>query len=178
MKELCIKSGMLQKNYDEFNGSKLPVSALEQQIEQQRLVIAIAQRIRQSLNLSEVLNTTVNEVRQSLQADRVFIYHFKPDYSGSVVVESVSQNWNSILNTQVEDTYFTRTRGEEYLTGRLQAVADIDTASLDECHRNLLVQFQVRAILAVAILRNDKLWGLLVSCQSVCSISAVADLGN
>jgi len=42
-----------------------------QQAERDRLLEAIA--IRQSLNLAEILNTTVEEVRQFLQADRVMI---------------------------------------------------------------------------------------------------------
>ncbi|WP_341529981.1 GAF domain-containing protein [Nostoc sp. UHCC 0302] len=160
---------MSPENNDELNISKQTELALKEQIEQQRLVIAIAHRIRQSLNLNEVMNTTVDEVRQSLKADRVFMYRFEPDYSGSVIVESVSEDWNPILNIQVEDTYFTRTRGEEYRQGRLQAVADIYTADLNECHRDLLTQFQVKAILAVPILQEEKLWGLLVVNQ--CGVS-------
>ncbi|WP_193200664.1 PAS domain S-box protein [Nostoc sp. MG11] len=139
--------------------------ALQQQIERQRLVMAIAVRIRQSLNLSEVLNTTVSEVRQLLRADRVFMYRFEPDYSGTVVVECVGEGWLSILNAQAQDTYFMETKGEEYIQGRIQAVADIYTAGLSECHRNLLAQFQVRANLVVPILQGEKLWGLLVGNQ-------------
>ncbi|MBD2676696.1 MULTISPECIES: GAF domain-containing protein [Nostoc] len=158
-------------NNDELNSvchltdSKQAKEVLQQQIQWQRLVMAIAQRIRQSLNLDKVLNTTVTEVRQFLQVDRVFMYQFEPDYSGVVVVESVDQNWMSALNTQVQDTYFMETRGEEYRQGRIQAVADIYTDGLTECHKNLLTQFQVRANLAVPILQGKKLWGLLVANQ-------------
>ncbi|OUL33678.1 PAS domain S-box protein [Nostoc sp. 106C] len=143
--------------------------ALQQHTEQQRLVAAIAQRIRASLNLSEVLNTTVAEVRQFLQADRVFIYQFHPDYSGTVVVEAVGQGWISVLNAKVEDTYFMETGGEEYRQGRIQAVPDIYTAGLTQCHCDVLAQFQVRANLAVPILQGEHLWGLLVVNQ--CSAS-------
>ncbi|WP_138500440.1 GAF domain-containing protein [Nostoc sp. PA-18-2419] len=148
-----------------FTDGKQAEEVLEQQIQWQRLVMAIAQRIRQSLNLDKVLNTTVTEVRQLLQVDRVFMYQFEPDYSGVVVVESVDKRWISALNTQVEDTYFMETRGKEYRQGRIQAIADIYTASLTECHRDLLTQFQVRANLAVPILQGKKLWGLLVANQ-------------
>jgi len=143
--------------------------ALQQQIEQQRLIIAIAVRIRQSLRLNEVLDTTVAEVRQFLHADRVFIYRFEPDYSGSVVVESVGHDWMAVLNVQVEDAYFMETRGEKYRQGGFQAVADIYTENLTECHRDLLAQFQVKANLAVPILQGEKLWGLLVTNQCATS---------
>ncbi|MEA5502581.1 PAS domain S-box protein [Halotia wernerae UHCC 0503] len=140
-------------------------SALQQQVEWLRLVMAIATRIRQSLNLDEVLNITVTEVRQFLRADRVFMYRFDPDYSGAVVVESVDKGWKSILNAQVQDTYFMETKGEEYRQGRIQVVEDIYIAGLTECHCNLLAQFEVRANLAIPILQGEKLWGLLVANQ-------------
>ncbi len=143
-------------------------TALQQQIELQRLVMTIAQRIRQSLNLNKVLNTTVAEVRQFLKADRVFIYRFEPDYSGSVVVESVGEEWISVLNAQVEDNYFIETRGEEYKQGHFQAVADISTADLTECHRDLLTQFQVQSKLSSPHLRRRKVVGI-VSYQPVCN---------
>lgn len=54
------------------------------------LISSTAPRIRQSLELEEILNATVMEVRQLLQADRVIIYRFNPDWSGVVTVESVN----------------------------------------------------------------------------------------
>lgn len=148
--------------YDELHLRKQAELALQQHIEQQRLITAIAQRIRASLNLDEVLNTTVVEVRQFLQADRVFIYRFQADYSGTVVVEAVGAGWASALHVKVEDTYFMETAGEEYRQGRIQAVPDIYTAGLTQCHCDLLTQFQIKANLAVPILAGEKLWGLLV----------------
>ncbi|QLE59194.1 GAF domain-containing protein [Nostoc sp. TCL26-01] len=162
-------------NNDEYdyksliNVYKQTQEALQQQIEQQQLVMAIAVRIRQSLRLQEVLHTTVAEVRQFLHADRVFIYRFEPDYSGSVVVESVGNDWQAILNVQVEDTYFMETRGEKYRQGGFQSIADIYIEDLTECHRNLLTQFQVKANLAVPILQGENLWGLLVTNQCATS---------
>ena len=41
--------------------------------ERDRLLAQIALRIRQSLNLKQILQTTVAEVRQFLECDRVFI---------------------------------------------------------------------------------------------------------
>src|SRR5579883_3093631 len=137
--------------------------ALQKQIEWQQLVMAIAVRIRQSLNLDTVLNTTVCEVRQFLATERVFMYQFHPDFSGTVVVESVASGWKSILHAQVQDTYFVETKGEEYIHGRIQVVEDIYSAGLSECHCDLLTQFQVRANLVVPILQQEQLWGLLVA---------------
>lgn len=140
--------------------------ALQQQRERERLVTEIAQRIRQSLNLEEVLRTTVSEVQQFLPAERVFIYRFQPDWSGVVTIESVDADWSSIKGRKITESFFADpTRRELYQQGRIQAIEDIYTAGLSPCHLDLLAQLQIRANLVVPILQGDNLWGLLVANQ-------------
>jgi light-regulated signal transduction histidine kinase (bacteriophytochrome) len=49
----------------------------------------ITSRIRKSLELQEILTTTVEEVRAFLNTERVKIYRFHPDGSGEVIAESI-----------------------------------------------------------------------------------------
>ncbi|MBD2074219.1 PAS domain S-box protein [Phormidium sp. FACHB-592] len=143
---------------------KLAEKALRQQTEQERLLLGIANRVRQSLNLDEILHTTVSEVRQFLQTDRVLIYRFEPDWSGTVAVESVSSEWAPTLSTKIQDCCFQEaSRRLIFEQGHIQANADIYHAGLTPCHIELLSQFQVRANLAVPILQNNQLWGLLIA---------------
>ncbi|WP_250123865.1 ATP-binding protein [Chroococcidiopsis sp. CCMEE 29] len=138
---------------------------LLQQAERERLVAEIAQRIRQSLNLEDILNTTVQEVRQFLQADRAIIYRFQPDWSGVVAMESVAAGWKPILNTIVDDSCFKDSYVQHYQQGRISAIEDIYTAGLSQCYIDLLAQFQIRANLVVPILQGEQLWGLLITHQ-------------
>jgi signal transduction histidine kinase/DNA-binding NarL/FixJ family response regulator len=57
--------------------------------EKQRLIATTALRIRQSLNLEQILNTAVAEVQQLLKCDRVIVYQFAPDADGKIVASSV-----------------------------------------------------------------------------------------
>ena len=59
---------------------------------QEDLLHRIANRIRQSLELKEILNTMVAEVRDYLGTDRVKVYQFNPDSSGVVIAESIHHN--------------------------------------------------------------------------------------
>ncbi|MFE1747263.1 GAF domain-containing protein [Coleofasciculus sp. H7-2] len=127
---------------------------LRQQNQRQRLMGAMLERIRQSLNLEEILNTTASEVRQFLASDRVIIYRFNPDWSGVVEVESVDEPWTPILGKTLLDPCFTQNYVELYKHGRISATADIYTAGLRQCHIDLLSQFQVKANLVVPILQN------------------------
>ena len=76
---------------------------LLQQLEQQRLVMAMTQRIRQSLNLQDILQTTVDEVRQFLQVDRVILFQFSPAWGGTVTVESVVDESLAIFPFNIYD---------------------------------------------------------------------------
>ena len=138
---------------------------LQQQFQRERLISAIAGRIHQSLNLKEILNTTVAEVRQFLECDRVIIFRLHEDGSGVVVVESVGLDWLPMSGTVIHDCYLAQQYVQLYQQGRVQAVDDIYTADLTDCHRDLLAQFQVRANLVVPIVHEERLWGLLVAQQ-------------
>ncbi|MBD2259500.1 GAF domain-containing protein [Pseudanabaena sp. FACHB-2040] len=59
---------------------------------QEALLRRIANRIRQSLELQEILTTTAAEVRAFLGTDRVKIYQFQPDGHGVVIAESLNSD--------------------------------------------------------------------------------------
>lgn len=136
---------------------------LSQQQKQQQLLNEIALRIRQSLNLEEILQTTVNEVRQLIKVDRVMIFEFNADWSGSVTFESVLDEKLAILPLNIYDPCI----GEDYLEplkqGAVTAKADIYTANISLCHVEFLEKLQVRANLVIPILKDNELWGLLVA---------------
>ncbi|MBE9182642.1 GAF domain-containing protein [Oculatella sp. LEGE 06141] len=139
--------------------------ALQQQVERERLVGDITQRIRQSLDMEAVLNTTVAEVRQFLQADRTLILRIEPDLSGTVVVESVTPEWAPLLGTQIHGACFIEAFDWLNQEGQVQAIDDILQASLTVEQLNGFNQLQVRAALIVPILQTNQLWGLLVTHQ-------------
>ncbi|AVH69045.1 EAL domain-containing protein [Nostoc sp. 'Lobaria pulmonaria (5183) cyanobiont'] len=135
------------------------------QSEPERIVADVTQRIRQSLELDEILQTTVAEVRQLFEVDRVVMYQFKPDWSGLVVVESLAEGCMSILGFHVMDTCFKSTRAAYYQQGNTRAIENIETAGLSPCHIHLLKSLQIRANLVVPILQQGCLWGLLIAHQ-------------
>ncbi|MEH2415941.1 PAS domain-containing protein [Nostoc sp.] len=155
---------------------------LQQRIERERVVSYITQKIHQSLNLDEILQTTVAEVREFLHTDRVLVFRLKPDGNDTVVAESVGAEWRSLLSSSMYDrcldeSYIASNRPqlvryaptfiknyiERYYQGQVTAVSDIHDRSIDPCHGELLAQFQVRANLVVPILQDNQFWGLLIA---------------
>ncbi|OLP16457.1 hypothetical protein BST81_20985 [Leptolyngbya sp. 'hensonii'] len=117
-------------------------------------VAEIALQIYQSVNLSETLSTTVQEVRRLLQTDRVLIYRFQPDGNGTVLSESVGTDWTAIKGMTIADPCFESGWFQPYVEGRVRAIDDIHQADLQDCHIEMLEQFQVRANLVIPILHG------------------------
>ncbi len=156
--------------------SKQVQVALRQQVERERLIAQMQSRIRSSLDIKDILNTTVAEVREFLATDRVIIFRFQPDWNGDVVVESVGAQWKPLMGMEVEDCCFANTYIGQYLKGRIRSVEDIHASNFAECHVNFLAECQVRANLVVPIVQRGiehrdgnptcqipKLWGLLIA---------------
>jgi diguanylate cyclase (GGDEF)-like protein/PAS domain S-box-containing protein len=133
---------------------------LRSQVQQQRLLAAMTQRIRQSLDLDAILNTTVQEVRQFFQADRVLIGQFDEDWRCGVVVESVESDQPRMLGMSILPE-----AGKDWLTfytqGNARAIARMDRTNLSPEAIAYWSQFQVQAALTVGLLQGDRLWGLL-----------------
>ncbi|PZO38321.1 MAG: hypothetical protein DCF19_16720 [Pseudanabaena frigida] len=133
-----------------------------QQIEYESLLTAIANRIQASLDLQTILDSSVTEIRQFLQTDRVIAYRFEPDWSGIVVAESVIRECDSLLGKVLTDPHFGSAMVEPYRNGRIQVTDDI-YVGLTDCHTKFLERLQVKAIVVVPILQGDRLWGLLAA---------------
>ena len=147
-------------------------SLLAKNQQQQQLIAETALRIRQSLDLSEILSTAVREVRLLLDCDRVIIYRFAPDMSGDIVAESVNSGWRRSLGAKVIDTCFQQGSAARYKRGETLAIDNVYQAGLSECHLGLLEEFQVKANIIVPILvttaatrNNSHLWALLIAHQ-------------
>jgi len=141
--------------------------ATKQQAERDRLLNAIAQRIRQSLNLDDILKTTVDEVRCLLEADRVMISRFQPNHQSIIVVESVGDNWQSLLGEAISDSHRTIEAFNRRQSQGKTIVSDIYSAGLEQSYLDVLIQHQVRASMMLPILVGEQAWGLLIVDQCV-----------
>ncbi len=152
----------------DISDRKAAETILHQQAEREHLLTMIGHRIRQTLDLEQILHTTVTEVRQLLKTDRVLIYRFNAQGSRTIIAESVAEGWSSLIGLEFTDTYFGDAQAEPEQWSAIQATDDIHTGHLDPCYVALLEKMQVRSRLVVPIQQNQNLWGLLVvhHCQS------------
>lgn len=135
-------------------------AAVQAANEREKLMASVCDRIRESLDLNTILNTTVAQVRQFLHVERVLIYHFQENWNGTVAVESVDKNTFSLLGANLTVSDFAKNCIPYYKHGRIFAVEDIYTANLATHHLQFLEQLQVRGLLVVPILKKNVDFGI------------------
>jgi GAF domain-containing protein len=130
----------------------------------QRVLSSLTQRMQQDA----LVRQTTNDLRESLQVNRVVLYYFYYKWQGQVTFEALSVPELSILGSTGPDECFNDQYAAMYLAGRVRAIADIELESIQPCHRDFLRNLQVRANLVVPVLIPRGLWGLLVAhhCQA------------
>ncbi|QHG15979.1 GAF domain-containing protein [Nostoc sp. ATCC 53789] len=124
-------------------------------------------RLVKTMQRDELVRQTTNQLRESLQVDRVVLYYFYSQWEGQVTFESLSSQEFSILGSTGPDDCFNNEYAALYLAGRVKAIADVELEPIQPCHRDFLRNLQVRANLVVPIVIPRGLWGLLVAhhCQ-------------
>jgi two-component system, OmpR family, sensor histidine kinase VicK len=156
----------------------IAIEAIQQELQLQRqrveLFAEVTLKIRQSLQLKEILRTTVTEVQRILRADRVLIYQVLPDGTGKAISEAVLPEYPAILNLEFPEEVFPLEYQQLYAQGRVRAVANAydPAAGLADCLLDFIQQFDIQAKLIVPIVQNAQshrgsfqLWGLLIAHQ-------------
>lgn len=138
-------------------------ASLRQQAERERLISAMQERIRQSLDLKDILQTTVVQVRQFLQCDRVAICRLGDNSTGVMVSESVNSEYCSILGLTLRDPLLREQNLPPEELGGIYQVEDITQAWVNESQVNFLTEVEVKAMLMVPIVQSSGLWGLLIA---------------
>jgi two-component system, sensor histidine kinase and response regulator len=155
-------------------------AAMEQQIEQERLLNQVTTQIRQSLDLPVILKTAVEQGRAFLQVDRLLLFQFFQaanqdpaaetdwQFQGRITYQALaSEQISSVLDIS-DGCWFDQSQSsrESYRQGKIVAVENIyHHYQHSPCLLDLLSQSQVQAKLVVPIIVQEQLWGLLIAHQ-------------
>lgn len=113
--------------------------------------------------LESVFDKAVQGARELLNAERVVVYRFNPDWSGYIAAESVLSGWPYALNDKIEDACISEELIEAYRKGRVVPTNDVMTAGFHPAHMQLMERLKIKSNLVTPILKNDQLFGLLIA---------------
>ncbi|MDT9183593.1 diguanylate cyclase domain-containing protein [Limnospira sp. PMC 289.06] len=144
--------------------------------ERERMLRAIVQSLHECIDLEQVLECTVNQIREFLVSDRALIYRLENDGNYRVVMESVSPPWQPLLGTTINysglSEVITEMAAANYL--KIWSISNVDKANIPINLRNKLDGLQVKSKLILPIIHRHPdlrsqptespncLWGLLV----------------
>ena len=158
-------------NTRDIDRRKQAETALQQQIERERLLRRIALRIRESLDLTDILNTAATEVREFLKADRVLIKRCKSSENltqkdgGQVKVSLMAEALGVGSMSCFSEDLFPPSLNQYVNPAHKKAIDDLESLGLPDNLQQWARQLQIRACLVMPILVGDQLWGLLVAHQ-------------
>ncbi|MFB2972936.1 GAF domain-containing protein [Aerosakkonema sp. BLCC-F183] len=149
-------------------------------IDREVLLRRMTNRIRQSLELQEILRATVAEIRAFLGTDRVMVYRFHPDSSGEVIAESIDEDrLPSLLGLNFPADDIPLEAREQFIKARQRSIVDVASQQIglspldcsqtgeplekediryrpvDPCHIEYLTAMGVLSSLVVPILYYD-----------------------
>ncbi len=127
----------------------------------------ILNRLTQTIERDTLITETTSRLRDTFDVDRVVLYYFYSQWDGQVTFEALSSEELSILGSTGPDDCFNHGYAQLYLQGRVNAIEDIESEPIADCHRDFLRSLKVRANLVAPILNSKGLWGLLIAhhCQ-------------
>jgi GAF domain-containing protein len=128
----------------------------------------LVNRLAIKLSQDQLVQQVTQQLRHSLDIDRVALYYFYRPWQGQVTFESISDASLSILGMTGADECFNQDYAQMYLEGRVRAIPDIEQEAIHDCHREFLQSIRVKANLVVPVLTPQGLWGLLAAhhCQA------------
>ena len=134
------------------------------EVKRTRLVGQIAgSRVRTEQELNEVFEQAVQGAKAILDADRVVVYRFHHDWSGYISAEAVAPGLPIAFGDNIEDACISADLIESYQKGRIVANKDVLSAGFHPEHMKLMHKLQIKANLVTPILKDNRLYGLLVA---------------
>jgi light-regulated signal transduction histidine kinase (bacteriophytochrome) len=168
------------------------------------MIVPVMAQLERAASVTALCDTAALLVRQMTGYDRVMVYRFHPDDSGEVIAEAAEAQVESFKGLRYPATDIPRQARELFRRNRFRIIADMDAedvpilpvlgtdgAPLDlsmsllrshsKVHLAYMRNMGVRASVAIAIVRHERLWGL-ISCHHnsprllPCSLRTVAEL--
>jgi light-regulated signal transduction histidine kinase (bacteriophytochrome) len=151
------------------------------------MIVPVIGQLEAAASVAALCDTAARLVRQMTGYDRVMVYRFHPDESGEVIAEDRAEGIESYKGLRYPAADIPRQARELFRRNRFRIIADMDAASIpilpalapddtpldlsmsmlrahSKMHLAYMRNMGVGASMAIAIVRHDRLWGM-ISCH-------------
>ena len=150
---------------------------IAQQLQQQQALGRISQKIRESLNLNEILAIATQQIKAVLGGDRVIVFRLFPDGGSQIVEEAISAEFPHLKDQQWKNEVWSQEVLDIYWQGKPRIVPDVLDDEWTDCLANYSIAGQIQSKIVAPIVHEprrderhrwidpscrNKLWGILV----------------
>ena len=153
------------------------------QLQRQKTLGEIAQQIRESLDIHQILATVTQQVKEILLGDRVIVFRLFDGGKNQIVEEAVSSQFTALKNRYWGDEVWDQEILNYYLQGQPRIVPDVMNDIWTSCLVEYSIEGNIKSKIVAPILQevrtkeshrwiapnqSNKLWGILVvhSCRT------------
>lgn len=140
---------------------------LELQTSKSQILKDFVLKIRQSLELEDILHTTTSEIQSCLQVDRILIYRITASGHGTVIAESVMPGWPSTMNSEFSSALFSPQCQQNLSKLPYKSIQDVQEAyqTANPQLFETLTVLEAKALVIVPILHKSTPWGFIIAHQ-------------
>ena len=120
-------------------------------------------RIHSCVREEDILQASVEYVKQALKCDRVVVYSVQERTFGKILAEAVESGFPRTLETTIDDPCFKSRHVERYRQGAITRIENIYEARMTPCYIENLERLAVKANLVLPMhLPSNELYALLI----------------
>ncbi len=138
-------------------------AARQRQALRSQILTDLTLKIRRSLQLDEILQTTVTEVRSLLKVDRVLLFRRLGNGQGQIYSESVELEFPSLLGQEIEEADFFPEPVQLYERSTVQTLERLNEDHWQSRGANYLKTLGVRSLMVIPIAQQKSIWGWLIA---------------
>ncbi len=143
--------------------------ALQRKAAQDHTLWQITQRVRQTLDLQDILATATEEVQRHLHVDRTLIFQFTSGHRGEVIQVMAQADCPMAAAThQWQEQGLRSTCYQHYSQGTVSTVANLDGQDADFCLISWMRSIAAKSAIIAPVLQSrgeaeSLLWGFLIA---------------
>lgn len=143
--------------------------ALERKVEQDHTLWQITQRVRQTLDLQDILVTATDEVQRHLHVDRTLIFQFTSGHGGEVI--QVSHQTDCPMAAAAHQWQGQGLRlacYQQYGQGTVSTISNLELQEADLCLSSWMRAIAAKSAIIAPVLQSqgaaeNHLWGFLIA---------------
>jgi two-component system, sensor histidine kinase and response regulator len=143
--------------HKDISDRKALENVLRTQAERESTIARILERIRLSLDIETIFQTTSQELRLLLKCDRLIIYQLDPN---QLIVESFDPNETPWSNQNLDQIW--ETQRENYHNHQTIVINNLEDSNLEQ-KQDIFQQLQIKSYLNVPIFVGEQKWGICIA---------------